>query len=69
MINKPPPFKGLHIRVPIIIPIKGRGYINHGSTLNPYPKGRPDSLSGEVSRTSGFRHLMGQGFRVEGLGV
>ena len=32
MINKPPPFKGL-IRIPIIIPIKGRGFINHGSTL------------------------------------
>ena len=33
MINKPPPFKGLHIRIPIIIPIKGRGFINHGSIL------------------------------------
>ena len=30
---KPPPFKSLHIRIPIIIPIKGRGFINHGSTL------------------------------------
>ena len=33
MIYKPPPFKGLDIRIPIIIPIKGRGFINHGSTL------------------------------------
>ena len=34
MINKPPPFKGLNIRIPIIIPIKGRrGFINHGSGL------------------------------------
>ena len=33
MINKPAPFKGLHIRIPIIIPAKGRGFINHGSTL------------------------------------
>ena len=55
MINKPPPFKGLNIRIPIIskglniripilfkglniwipiiIPIKGRGVINQGSTL------------------------------------
>ena len=33
MINKPPPFKGLIIRIPIIIPIKGRGVINQGSTL------------------------------------
>ena len=35
MINKPPPFKGLNIRIPIVIPIKGRGFINQGSTLNP----------------------------------
>ena len=25
MINKPPPFKGLNVRIPTIIPIKGRG--------------------------------------------
>ena len=30
MINKPPPFKGLNIRIPIIIPIKGSGFINQG---------------------------------------
>ena len=33
MINKPPPFKGLNIRIPIIIPIMGRGFTSHGSTL------------------------------------
>ena len=33
MINKPPPFKGLNIRIPIIIPVKRRGFINHGFTL------------------------------------
>ena len=33
MINKPPPFKGANIRISIIIPIKRRGFINHGSTL------------------------------------
>ena len=33
MINKPPPFKGLNIRIPITIPIKGRGLINQGSGL------------------------------------
>ena len=33
MINKPPPFTGLKIRIPIIIPIKGRGFINHGFRL------------------------------------
>ena len=30
MINKPPPFKGLNIRIPIIIPIKGRGFLIMG---------------------------------------
>ena len=33
MINKPVPFKDLNIRIPIRIPIKGRGFINHGSGL------------------------------------
>ena len=27
MINKPPPFKDLDIRIPIMIPIKLRGFI------------------------------------------
>ena len=29
----PAPFKGFNIRIPIIIPIKGRGLINQGSGL------------------------------------
>ena len=33
MIDKHPPSQGLNIRIPIISPIKGRGFINHGSTL------------------------------------
>ena len=33
MINKPPPFKGLNISIPIRIPTKGRGFINQGSGL------------------------------------
>ena len=33
MINKPPPFKGLNIRILNIIPIEGRGFINHGFGL------------------------------------
>ena len=33
MITNPPPFKGLNIRIPIIIPIKGKGIINQGSGL------------------------------------
>ena len=36
MINKPPR-KGLHIRIPIMIPIKGRGFTKHGSGLDPKP--------------------------------
>ena len=33
MINKPPPFEGLNTRIPIMIPIKGRGFVNQGSGL------------------------------------
>ena len=33
LINTPPPFKDVNIRIPIIIPIKGRGFINLESTL------------------------------------
>ena len=33
MINEPPPFKGLNIRIPIMIPIKGRRFINQRSGL------------------------------------
>ena len=35
MINKPPAFKGRNIWIHIIIPTKGRGFINHGFTLSP----------------------------------
>ena len=33
MINKLPPLKGLNIRIPIIIPIQGRVFVNQGSSL------------------------------------
>ena len=33
MINKPPPVKGLDTRIPIAIPITGRGFIKHGCGL------------------------------------
>ena len=33
MSNKPPPFKGLNIRIPSIIPIQGKGGINQESIL------------------------------------
>ena len=34
MIHNPPPFKGLNIKIPIIIPIKERGLIYQGSGLS-----------------------------------
>ena len=63
MINKPPPFQGLSIRIPIIIPIKGRGFINRGSGLiyieassqivfTPAPKTRTSLGSGHILVTS-----------------
>ena len=33
MSNKPPPFEGLTIRIPVIVPSKRRGSISHGFTL------------------------------------
>ena len=33
MMNNPPPFKDLNVKILIIIPIKGMGLINHGSGL------------------------------------
>ena len=33
MMNNPPPVKGPNIRIPVIIRIKGRGFINQGSTV------------------------------------
>ena len=38
MMNKPPPFKGLNVGIPSIILIKGRGFINQGSTLRALAK-------------------------------
>ena len=34
MINKPCPFGGLNIRIPILIPIKGMGLMNEGSWVS-----------------------------------
>ena len=39
MINKPLPFKGLNIRIPIIIPMKGRRLINRGFRLMQWIEG------------------------------
>ena len=35
MIDKPPPFTGPNIRMPIVLSIKGSGFINHGSGYSP----------------------------------
>ena len=34
MIKQKTPFEGFNIRIPMIIPIKGRGFITQGSTLD-----------------------------------
>ena len=51
MTNEPPPSKGLNIRIPFIIPIKERGFINQGS-------GSGFKVSAVEFRVHGF------GFRV-----
>ena len=33
MIDTPHPFTGVNIRIPIIIPTEGKGFINQGLTL------------------------------------
>ena len=55
MINKPLPFHGLNIRIPIIIPTRG-GVINHGSALGFRVIEGPQGAGGCVHeyRTQGF---------------
>ena len=48
MINNPPCFKGLNTSIPIIIPIKGRGFINQGSGLGFMVEGFRASLGFKV---------------------
>ena len=63
LINTTFPFKGLNIRIPSIIPTKGRGFINRDSTLPSFPK---------VSFLQGKEHVVvrrtHQDARVEGCG-
>ena len=49
MINKPPPFKGPNMLIPIIIPMKGREFINQGSTLG---------VPLQTMKRQGFRTLL-----------
>ena len=79
MINEPPPFKGLIIRILIIIPIKGKGFINQGSGLLRLATGEPPSP--QIPEVLGFRvwgennkpwvctPVAGLGFRVWGFRV
>ena len=55
MINKPPPFKGLNIRIPVIILVKGRGFINQGSTLHSATR----CCQWSSVRSSELRHMLG----------
>ena len=56
MCNKYPPFKGLDVRTPTIIPIKGRGLLMRGLRLG--------------METSCYCHRLGLGVRISGyLGV
>ena len=50
MINNPPCFKGLNTSIPIITPIKGRGFINQGSGLGFMVEGFRASLGFKVYR-------------------
>ena len=48
MITKPVPVKGLSVRIPITIPVKGRGFINRGFYLGPVAR-RGDGVYSSVS--------------------
>ena len=64
MIDKPPPFKGLNIRIPIIILVKGKGFVD--------PNSEPETLKTLTLETqnpgSGLRGS-GLGFRVPSIPV
>ena len=49
VIRKAYPFKGLIIRIPIIIPVKGRGFLNHEYTF-PRVTNVPLVLGWELAR-------------------
>ena len=59
MLNKPPPFKGLIIRIPIMIPAKGIGFMDEGFGLVPFAKpgailGCPSSVTAASWPRPGF---------------
>ena len=61
MINKSPRRKGLNIRIPIIIPIKGKGFINHGPGLAIYGNINPRD---EETNGKDMENDMGTGITV-----
>ena len=81
MIADPSPLEGLNVGIPIITPIKGRGFINQGSLYSP-PSHTPVSISfsspsfpvsgATSSLRSGLRFyllVVYWCFRVEGFGL
>ena len=46
MIHRSPPFKGFNIGIPIVIPISGKGFCQHGSKLAGEPEGTNEFLAG-----------------------
>ena len=60
MISKTPPFMDLNIRIPILFPIKGRGFIDHGSGLVSYLTRTPKAKKVKHWGSSGTRTGMGR---------
>ena len=57
MINRLPPFQGLNIRIPVITPIEGRGFMNQGSSLLPLL--RPPTVGNGPKPAKGANWLLG----------
>ena len=58
MMNKPLPFKGLNIRIPIIFPIKGRGFINYGSGLTLHPQPSDKVKTDAMTSLGSYRQVL-----------
>ena len=56
-MNRPLTFKGLSIRTPVILPIKGRGFANHGSTLGFFAEATSVGDLTWLRKVSEFRHI------------
>ena len=68
-MNNLPPFEGLNMKIPIIIPMKRREFINHGCTLGfrvPAPQG---DVVGVRRRKGAWVELTQDGFRGLAVGT